>query len=120
VKIVGEHAMKGTKGAQIIPELKPAQKDKVVAKISYDGFYKTRLEKILKQLKVNTVFLTGIQTDCCVRETAVSAAYRGFNVYIIEDCCQSKRPGGHKTAIHFMKTCVGKVIKLSTFKRSIM
>jgi len=26
VKIVGEHAMRGTKGAQIIPELKPTKK----------------------------------------------------------------------------------------------
>lgn len=119
VRIVGQHAMKGTKGAQVIDELKPTKKDYVVEKISYDGFFKTKLERLLKKLKVKEIYLTGTQTDCCIRETGISGAYRGFKVFILEDCCESNRELGHEAAIRFMKTCVGEVVNSKKFNSMI-
>jgi nicotinamidase-related amidase len=116
IKMVGQHAMKGTKGAETIDELKPTKKDYIVEKISYDGFYKTNLERLLKKLKIKEIYLTGVQTDCCVRETATSGAYRGFKVFIIADCCGSNRKWGHKAAILFMKNCVGGIINSNNLK----
>jgi len=113
LKIIGHRlqAMKGTEGAQIIPELKPIKKDYVVEKRGYDGFWKSNLEKTLKKLKVNDIYLTGQQTDCCIRETGVTAAHLGYKVFVIEDCCDTSRELGQEAAIRFMKTCVGNIIK---------
>jgi nicotinamidase-related amidase len=103
--------MKGTKEAQTIPALKPGRKDYVIGKIAYDGFWGSELHKLLKKLKAKEIYLTGQQTDCCVRETGVTAAQLGYKVYVIEDCCDSAREEGaaHKSAIRFMSTCVGDI-----------
>jgi nicotinamidase-related amidase len=112
LKVIGHRpqAMKGTKGAQIIPELKPVKKDYIIEKRGFDGFWKSDLEDLLKKLKITDIYLTGEQTDCCIRETGVTAAHLGFNVFIIEDCCSTNRELGQEAAIRFMR-CVGKIIK---------
>ncbi|NIO44500.1 MAG: isochorismatase family protein [Candidatus Aenigmarchaeota archaeon] len=117
VKISGKHAMKGTKGAQVIDGLKPTKKDHIVKKIAFDGFYKTRLEKLLKRLKIKEIYLTGVQTDVCVRETGVSGAYRGFKVFLIEDCCATNLKVNHTSSImFFVKTNAGKIVKSNNLK----
>lgn len=113
LKIIGHrsHAMKGTEGAKIIPELTPAKKDYILEKRGYDGFWKSDLEDLLKKLKITDIYLTGQQTDCCIRETGVTAAHLGYKVFVIEDCCSTNRDLGQESAIRFMRTCVGKIIK---------
>jgi nicotinamidase-related amidase len=47
----GEHAIKGTQGAQVIPELTPdPNKDYKVEKRTYSGFYGTGLDELLRSL----------------------------------------------------------------------
>ena len=47
----GNHAIKGTEGAQVIPELKPDEsKDYIVEKRTYSGFYETGLDPLLRSL----------------------------------------------------------------------
>lgn len=112
MKVIGHRpqAMKGTKEAEVIPELKSQPQDIVLEKRGYDGFWKSGLKKKLKELKIHDIYLAGEQTDCCVRETGVTAAQLGYNVFIIEDCCDTNRELGQESAIRFMKTCVGKII----------
>ncbi len=116
IKLIGECCMKGSRGAEVIPELKPAKKDFVSEKKGYDGFFGSNLEKILKKLKVKEIYLAGTQTDCCVRETGVGAVHRGFKVSIIEDCCATNRPLGHEAALSFARGCIGDVIKSKDLK----
>lgn len=42
------HAIKGTKGAEVIDELAPAPGDQIVPKGTYSGFSGTRLDEVLK------------------------------------------------------------------------
>lgn len=118
LKVIGHRpqAMKGTERAQIISELKPTKKDHIVEKSGYDGFWKSDLENILKKLNITDIYLTGEQTDCCIRETGVTAAHLGFNVFVIEDCCSTNRELGQEAAIKFMRTCVGKIVNSKNLK----
>jgi nicotinamidase-related amidase len=85
----GKHAIKGTKGAEVIPELKPAEKDYVVEKRTYSGFYETGLDPLLRSLHkgdgVKTVILGGLHTNMCVRHTAADAFFRGYHIIIAKD-----------------------------------
>lgn len=103
-------AMEGTKEAEIIDELKPKKKDYILTKRGYDGFWKSGLEKLLIKLKNKEIFLTGCQTDCCVRETAVTAAHLGYDVYVLEDCCQTSREFGQIAALRFLRNCTRGII----------
>lgn len=81
----GGHAIKGTKGAQVIPELKPAEKDYIVDKRTYSGFYETGLDSLLRSLGVKKVVLTGLHTNICVRHTAAGAFFRGYGIIVATD-----------------------------------
>lgn len=111
MKVIGHRpqAIKGTKGAETISELKPIPQDIVLEKRGYDGFWKSGLKKKLNELNVQDIYLAGEQTDCCIRETGVTAAHLGFNVFIIEDCCDTNRELWQESAIKFIRACVGKI-----------
>ena len=86
----GNHAIKGTLGAQVIAELKPEEgKDYVVEKRTYSGFYETGLDPLLRSLYkgegVKTVVLGGLHTHMCVRHTAADAFFRGYHIVIASD-----------------------------------
>jgi nicotinamidase-related amidase len=85
----GKHAIKGTKGAEVIPELKPTAKDYIVEKRTYSGFYETGLDPLLRSLYrgegVKTVILGGLHTNICVRHTSADAFFRGYKIIIAKD-----------------------------------
>jgi nicotinamidase-related amidase len=85
----GKHAIKGTKGAEVIPELKPAEKDYIVEKRTYSSFYETGLDPLLRSLYkgdgVKTVILSGLHTNICVRHTAADAFFRGYKIILAKD-----------------------------------
>lgn len=97
--------MEGDANNQVIEELKPQSNDYLLYKRGYDGFWKSGLERLLKKLKIRTLFLTGCQTDCCVRETAVTASHLGYDVYVVKDCCQTAREFGQMAALRFLTNC---------------
>ncbi len=102
-KIWPPHAVKGTEGAKIIDELAPQEEDIIVEKTTYNGFYKTNLEEVLKDLGVTTVILTGCVTHICVLYTAAGARVRGFNIKVVEKGVAPLSIEDHKCALRQMK-----------------
>lgn len=85
-KVWGEHALADSWGAEIIEELKPKEGDLVVKKSSYDAFYGTPLEHVLRYKKLENLILTGVLANICVLHTAGSAAMRGYDLIVPVDC----------------------------------
>jgi nicotinamidase-related amidase len=59
--------------------------DPRVIKTYGDGFNKTDLEKVLQDLKVNTVFLCGLSSVGCVLATYIGAQNHDFKAFLIKD-----------------------------------
>lgn len=86
----GNHAIKGSEGAKVIPELEPDEtKDYIVEKRTYSDFYETGLDSLLRGLYkgegAKTVVLGGLHTHMCVRHTAADAFFRGYHIVIAKD-----------------------------------
>ena len=99
----GKHAEAGSWGAEIIDELKPQKGDFRVLKRKYSAFYGTDLDQMLRELKVDTVILTGIVTDICVQHTAADAFFRGYKIVIPRDCVVAADTATQEAAFKFMK-----------------
>jgi nicotinamidase/pyrazinamidase len=60
---------------------------------SYSGFGSfpevTELEKVLRENNVKSVYCVGLAYDYCVGSTAIDAAHRQFNTYLIKDATRS-------------------------------
>jgi nicotinamidase-related amidase len=85
LKLWGEHAIAGTPGAEVVPELAPASGDYVVPKRRYSGFFQTDLNILLQELGVDTVIMTGLHTHMCVRHTSADAYMWGYRVVVASD-----------------------------------
>ncbi len=81
-KMFGRHAVKGTTGAKVIPELKPWRGDVVVPKSTLSSFYKTNLDEVLKKNRVKEVDLVGVCTSICIMDTAGGLRVRGYPVTV--------------------------------------
>lgn len=101
------HAVKGTKGAEVISELKPAPRDVVILKDTYSGFYDTRLGEALDILNVDSLRLTGCVTHICVMFTASEAVLRDYAVTVVEDGVAGITREDHDAALRIMKNVLG-------------
>ena len=107
LKLWGDHAIAGTKGAEVIPELEPNKKDYVVPKRRYSGFFHTDLDLLLKELGVDTVIMTGLHTHMCVRHTSADAYQLGYNVVVAKDATDSFTQEDYDYGIKYLKEVYG-------------
>jgi nicotinamidase-related amidase len=92
---------KGTRGAAILPAFLD-ESDLVVAKNKDSGFYETDLHERLQELGVDTVVITGMQTQICVQTTAADAFFRGYGVWVPADCVVSAREEDRVRALDWL------------------
>ncbi len=113
MRIWGEHAMKGTEGSEIIPELKPEKNDIIIEKRWYGGFPNTDLPEILKKMGIDTLIYTGVSTDICIQNDVALAYFSGYNTIVLNDCTASIDEAAHEHALKYMKNIYGTEITSS-------
>ncbi len=106
----GAHAIEGTDGAEVIPELAPNDEDIIIGKHVYSSFFETPLDSILRSRNVKTVVLTGLHTHLCVRHTAADAFFRGYKIEIPEDGVDSFTGEDHESGLEYLKEYYGATI----------
>ncbi len=105
-----QHAVAGTWGAQVVDELKPEKGDFVLKKRRYSAFQGTGLDQLLRDLKVDTLILTGVVTDICIQHTAADAFFRGYKIIVPEDCVEAINEQNQKAALDYLKRVYGSEI----------
>ena len=101
------HAIAGTKGAQIVPELAPAADDLVIPKRRYSGFFGTDLDITLRERGVDTLRLVGDCTNICVLYTAADARNLGYAVEVVERGVTSFDEEAHRDALRELEKTLG-------------
>jgi nicotinamidase-related amidase len=85
LRVWGEHAMAGTREAEVIPQLAPREGEIVSPKRVYGAFDFTGLDERLKERGVDEVVITGQHTHICVRHSSYGALIRGYAITIPRD-----------------------------------
>jgi nicotinamidase/pyrazinamidase len=105
------HCVQGTPGAELHPSLDRAKVDVVIDKgqgsnsQGYSGFQDTRLGDLLRDRGVDRLFVTGLATDYCVKNTVLDALDLGFDVTVVEDAIRGVEvnPGDSARAVEEMR-----------------
>lgn len=92
---------RGTEGAAVLPQFL-GEGDILVEKHKDSGFYETDLHERLQKLRIDTVIVTGMQTQICVQTTAADAFFREYNVWVPSDCVISARPQDTARALEWL------------------
>ena len=85
------HCIQDTHGAMFHPELFVHLDVVIISKATdpsvdtYSGFQGTRLNEILKEHKIQTLWIGGLATDYCVKSTVLDAIKSGFKVLFLDD-----------------------------------
>ena len=76
----------GNPMSQLADGLSAQEKDQIVYKKRFSAFYKTELDNLLENEKIETLIVTGTQTPNCVRATACDALEREYRTIVLADC----------------------------------
>lgn len=94
------HAVDGTWGSDFIPELYPEGDEYIVKKRRHSGFAHTDLDLYLREENIDTVVVTGVWTNVCVRSTATDALANAYKVITLSDGCASKTEEMHEYGLN--------------------
>jgi nicotinamidase/pyrazinamidase len=118
------HCIQGSKGAQFHPDLKLPLEAIIVSagmgsdEDGYSGFLGrddsgARLADLLRQRRVERIFVGGLATDYCVKHTVIDGLKQGFKVVLLADAVRgvNLRPDDSKQAIEEMVRSGAEVAK---------
>jgi nicotinamidase-related amidase len=106
------HNLAGMPGVTVMPEVLDAKRDWVVdTKKRYDCFIGTDLDFLLRTHGINTVLITGVNTNSCVLSTACAACSRDYAVVVVEDCVDTMDgPVLHDAALACIRIAFGNTL----------
>ena len=111
-KNVLKHNIIGMPGGEIMPGLLDHGRDWIVnTKKRYNCFVATDLELLLKSHNINTLIITGVNTNSCVLSTVTAACSMDYAVIVPSDCVNTMDPPPlHDAALLCIRTAFGFVM----------
>jgi nicotinamidase-related amidase len=106
-KLFAPHAVKGSPGAEIIPELQVRPGDYRVAKTTYSCFRNTNLDAILRGEQVAGVEIVGVCTSICILETVKELFERDMPRLVYREGVADFDPEAHAFALKHMARVLG-------------
>jgi maleamate amidohydrolase len=85
----------GSKGSQIVEELRPAAGEIVISKKKPSAFFGTPIVSYLIDRAIDTVIIAGCTTSGCIRSSAVDAFSYNYKVIIPEECSFDRGQASH-------------------------
>jgi len=97
------HNVAGSDGAEVWAPLAPKPSDRIVHKPTYSAFSRSDLADVLKELRVDTLVLTGCLTELGVLATATDALQRGYAVEVPPDAQAGSGPSAEQMALTLLR-----------------
>jgi nicotinamidase-related amidase len=97
------HSLRGTKGAEVVDDLKPRPTDMILPKRRFSAFFKTDLDQTLRTLGIDTIIVTGMTTEVCVLMTVMDGLCHDFSAILLEDCSASRNKEFHQGCLNLYR-----------------
>lgn len=76
---------KGKPTWEIHPAIQPIEGEEIVEKSTWDSFYKTKLEAVLKERGITNLVICGMQSEFCLDTTCRRAFSMGYKNILVSD-----------------------------------
>lgn len=106
------HQLPGSPGLEVMADLLDPTDVVVTGKKRYDCFAATDLDHVLRARRIDTLLLTGVNTNSCVLATAVAANTRDYAAVVVEDCVDTMDRSLHDPALALIRQAFGWVAGL--------
>lgn len=110
-KNVLRHNLMGMPGCTVMPRLQRLSDWVVDSKKRYDCFLGTDLDVALRTHGIDTLLITGVNTNSCVLATTAAANVRDYAVIVVSDCVDTMDgPALHDAGLACIRTAFGWVM----------
>ncbi len=109
------NCLEGTSGIEIDPMLKVDEKDYVIRKRRYSGFFGTDLDLVLRENHIKNTVIVGTKTNCCIRATVTDAFYLNYNPIVIRECVATNSETVNEVHLTDIQKYLGTVTDMNTF-----
>jgi ureidoacrylate peracid hydrolase len=101
----------GSWGAEFF-EVAPLPTEIIVNKHRYSGFINTRLDTVLRTMKIETLVMTGVSTHVCVESTARHGFMLDYNIAFVKDACAATSRTAHDMTLENIDGYFGSVVSV--------
>jgi ureidoacrylate peracid hydrolase len=98
-KISGIDVPLGSRDAQVLDEIAPAEDEMVFRKTSSSVFISTNIDFVLRNLGVRSLIVAGMMTDQCVESAVRDACDLGYLVTLVTDACTTDSAKRHEQSL---------------------
>jgi nicotinamidase-related amidase len=95
-----KYGIRGTKGAEIVDELKPVAGETLLPKQRFSAFFMTELPLILGRIRPEYVVIAGVQTPNCIRQSAVDSLSYDFKTIVVSDATAATTSEVHRANLN--------------------
>jgi len=99
----------GTRGWEIVDELKPDPEDEVVPKFRQGAFSSTVLDALLRARRVDTIVLCGVRTTVGIETTVRDGRDLGYNMVVVSDCTGGVSAEDHQWTVQKIFPTISRV-----------
>lgn len=99
--------IKGTEGCQLLAELDRRPDDHEVVKQRYSAFFGTELADVLKSLSCTHLIVAGVNSQACVRATAIDAYQMDYPIILATEAISSYDPEFHRESMRYLAQSIG-------------
>ena len=100
---------RGEPGYEILDAVHPDHGDIVLHKSTVSAFNSSSLDRILRNMDVRSLVVTGVVTDGCVDSTARDASDLGYDCTLVDDGCAAWSAAWHDAALQAFERYFGLV-----------
>lgn len=108
------NCIEGSGGEEIDPMLEvDLEKDYVIKKRRYSGFFGTDLDLVLRENDIRNVIIVGTKTNCCIRATVTDAFYLDYNPYVVRECVATNSETVNEVHLTDINKYLGTVVSMN-------
>ena len=111
--------VEGTRGAAVPETLQELEWEPVFTKSHFSGFDNSDFEAFLHSHPVTTLVIVGAHTHACVRETAVDAYQRGFDVIVMSDAVVSNDKAHAASTLAWLNGRIAEVTEFAAIEKLV-
>ena len=104
---------------ELIPEVANSKHSIIIEKSEYSAFFQTRLEQYCKDNNIDELYFTGVYSGVCVYFSAVDAAYRKIQPYLVTDASTTEKQEWHDRNCNQFETVIGPLIRTEDVIKSL-
>ncbi len=101
----------GDESFDLYPDMvDPLEDEHRIVKHKYDAFHDTDLDTVLKNLRKDTVILTGVASEVCCESTARAAFFNEYKVVMVRDASAAFEPENHDATVDRIDALFGRAM----------